>query len=90
MKPTFKINGQEFQFGDITLRTYYGLKEVLAKGETREAEFEIVQCMTGCPAELLKLEQYWKVKLRYLSTVLVLPKIGSKRPSKRPVCRNRE
>jgi hypothetical protein len=58
MKPTFKINGQEYAFQELTLRTYYALREVLAKGETKTSEFEVVQCMTGCPVSLLRQLPY--------------------------------
>ncbi len=58
MKPTFKINGQEYAFQELTLRTYYALREVLAKGETKTSEFEVVQCMTGCPVNLLRQLPY--------------------------------
>jgi hypothetical protein len=85
MKPTFKINGQEFQFGDITLRTYYGLKEVLAKGETREAEFEIVQCMTGCPAELLKQLKFTDWLLVWEEAILTLNSLTGDADAIRPI-----
>jgi hypothetical protein len=58
MKPTFKINGQEYAFQELTLRTYYALRDVLAKGETKTSEFEVVQCMTGCPVSLLRQLPY--------------------------------
>lgn len=54
MKPTFKINGESYFFQDVTLRTYYKLKEILAKGETKTSEFEVVECLTGCPVKTLK------------------------------------
>ena len=85
MKPTFKINGQEFQFGDITLRTYYGLKEVLAKGETREAEFEIVQCMTGCPAELLKQLKFTDWLMVWEEAILTLNSLTGDADAIRPI-----
>lgn len=58
MKPKFTINKQEFVFQDVTLRTYYRLREILAKGETKDGEFEVVECLTGCPPTLLKQLTY--------------------------------
>lgn len=58
MKPKFTINKQEFAFQDVTLRTYYRLREILAKGESKDAEFEVVQCLTNCPPNLLKQLTY--------------------------------
>ena len=58
MKPTFRINKQEFTFQDVTLRTYYRLREILAKGESKTAEFEVVECLTNCPPDLLKRLPY--------------------------------
>ena len=58
MKPTFKINGEEHSFKDVTLRTYYELREILQKEETKASEFEIVQCLTGCPVKTLKRLPY--------------------------------
>ena len=58
MKPTFKINKEEYSFKDVTLRTYYALREILAKQETKNSEFEIVECLTGCPIKSLKQLTY--------------------------------
>jgi hypothetical protein len=54
MKATFRINGEEYAFQDVTLRTYYQLREILAKEENKASEFEVVQCLTGCPVKTLK------------------------------------
>jgi hypothetical protein len=58
MKPTFKINKEEYSFKDVTLRTYYELRAILAKEETKTSEFEIVECLTGCPIKTLKQLTY--------------------------------
>ena len=58
MKPTFKINGESYFFQDLTLRTYYSLRAILAKGENKNCEFEVVQCLTGCEAKLLRQLPY--------------------------------
>ena len=58
MKPIFRINKQEFTFKDITLRTYYRLREILAKEETKASEFEVVECLTDCPVKMLKQLTY--------------------------------
>lgn len=54
MKPTFTINKECYSFKDVTLRTYYQLREILAKEESRTSEFEVVQCLTGCEIKSLK------------------------------------
>lgn len=54
MKATFRINKEEYTFQDVTLRTYYRLREILAKGESKTSEFEVVECLTNCPPDLLK------------------------------------
>lgn len=53
MKATFKIQEQNFFFEDITIRRYYELQAVLAT-EDKNKEFQIVEVLTGCPADLLK------------------------------------
>ena len=58
MKPTFTINKETYSFQDVTLRTYYKLKEILAKEETKVSEFEVVECLTNCPAKMLKQLPY--------------------------------
>jgi len=58
MKATFRINKEEYTFQDVTLRTYYELRAILVKGETKTSEFEVVQCMTGCPVKLLRQLPY--------------------------------
>lgn len=58
MKPTFRINKEEYNFRDVTLRTYYELRAILAKEETKTSEFEIVECLTGCPVKTLKQLPY--------------------------------
>ncbi len=62
MKPSFKINKKAYSFQDITIRTYYQLLEIL-KTEDKDKEFQVVQCLTGCPvAELKRLPfQDWMV-----------------------------
>jgi hypothetical protein len=54
MKPTFTINKEKFAFQDVTLRTYYRLKEILAQEASKASEFEVVECLTGCPVKTLK------------------------------------
>lgn len=85
MKPTFKINGQEFKFEDMTLRTYYALKAILAKGETREAEFEIVECLTGCPPELLKKLKFEDWLMVWEEALFLLGKLTGDADAIRPV-----
>ena len=58
MKATFRINKEEYSFRDVTLRTYYELRAILAKEETKASEFEIVECLTGCPIKSLKRLPY--------------------------------
>jgi hypothetical protein len=53
MKPTFKIQDQNYFFEDITIRRYYELQAVLAT-EDKSKEFQIVEVLTKCPVELLK------------------------------------
>jgi len=57
MKALFKINGTEYEFKDITLRTYYNIKEIL-QDPKKGSEFEIVSVMTGCPVSELKRLKY--------------------------------
>ena len=59
-KAAFKINGIEYVFQDITLRTYYTLKKILETPD-KGSEFKIVEVITGCPVgELKKLKfQDW-------------------------------
>lgn len=85
MKPTFKINGEQYQFEDITLRTYYALKDILAKGETRESEFEIVHCLTGCPADLLKQLKFTDWLMVWEETIHMLGKLTGDADAIRPV-----
>lgn len=54
MKATFSIKGKTYSFGEVSLRMYYEIRAILAKGEDREAEFDIVHSLTGCPPEDLK------------------------------------
>lgn len=63
MKPSFKINKKEYFFEELTLRKYYELKKILAS-EHKEAEFQIVECITKCPVEELK-------KLKFQDWLLV-------------------
>jgi len=53
MRPTFKIQDQNYFFEDITIRRYYELQAILAT-EDKNKEFQIVEVLTGCPVELLK------------------------------------
>lgn len=52
-KPSFKLNGKSYTFQDITIRKYYELMEIL-KTQDKDSEFEVVQCLTGCPISDLK------------------------------------
>jgi len=53
MEAKFKIGTEEFGFNEITLRQYYELLDILGK-EGKAAEFKVVECITGCPVNLLK------------------------------------
>ena len=53
MKPSFKIQEQNYTFEDITIRRYYGLQTILSS-EDKDKEFKIVETLTGCPVKLLK------------------------------------
>lgn len=57
MSAKFKIKGEEFGFRTITISDYYKLKEIL-KCEDKEAEFRIVETITGCPLKTLKTLPY--------------------------------
>jgi hypothetical protein len=69
MRPSFRINKESFEFKDISLKTYYELRDILKKEPTRNSEFEVVECLTGCPIKLLK-------KLPYPDWLLVWEEAG--------------
>ena len=69
-KPAFKIYGVEYSFKDVSLRDYYRIKEVLQKPDTREAEFEIAEAMTGCPVDQLR-------KLKFPDWLLIWEEIAA-------------
>lgn len=48
----FKIAGNTYEFKEITLKTYYELQELLAH-QTKDSEYKIVECLTGCPVDML-------------------------------------
>ena len=53
---SFTIGKSKYKFKQLTLKAYYELQDILKKLEDKEAEFKVVQCLTGCPiAELKKL-----------------------------------
>jgi len=85
MKPTFTINGEKYTFQDVTLRTYYSLREILAKGETKTSEFEVVQCMTGCPVKLLRQLPYADWLMVWEEASLQIGKLTGDTNSVRPI-----
>jgi hypothetical protein len=69
MRPSFTISKERYEFKDISLQTYYELREILKKEPTRATEFEVVECLTSCPAKMLK-------KLAYADWLLVWEETG--------------
>lgn len=62
-KPSFKIGLNKYEFKEISLRTYYKLQDVLAN-PVDGAEYQIVECLTGCPAATL-------LRLKYTDWLMV-------------------
>jgi hypothetical protein len=60
---SFKINGTEYFFGEITLRKFYVLQELI-RLESPDSEFKVAELVTGAPVEMLK-------KLKYQDWVLI-------------------
>ena len=58
MKPSFKINGTDYTFREVSLRDYYKIREILQNPDIKAAEFEIAETMTGCPQDQLKRLKY--------------------------------
>ena len=56
-KPTFKIKGKQYEFKEISLRTYYTLQDLLISPE-KGVEHKIVECLTTCPVETLMQLKY--------------------------------
>jgi hypothetical protein len=85
MKPTFKINGEQYSFQDVTLRTYYTLREILSKEDSKASEFEIVECLTGCPVKELKQLPYGNWLMVWEEANLQIGKLSGDADSIRPV-----
>lgn len=62
-RPTFKVKGNTYEFKEISLKTYYKLQDLLAN-QDKDSEYNIVECLTGCPAETL-------LKLKYTDWLMV-------------------
>jgi len=58
IESSFTIGETEYRFHKLTLRAYYELQEILKSLEDKEAEFRVVQCLTGCPISELKKITY--------------------------------
>ena len=69
MKPSFKIQEQNFTFEDITIRRYYELQTILS-AEDKDKEFKIVGTLTGCPINLLKKLKFQDWLLIWEETLL--------------------
>lgn len=85
MKASFKINGKKWYFGEITLRMYYEVRDILAKGEEKEAEFDIVHSLTGCPPEELKKLKYQDWLLVWTEAQYHLTALATKTDSIKPI-----
>jgi hypothetical protein len=85
MKATFTINKEVYSFQDVTLRTYYRLREILAKGENKTSEFEVVECLTGCPTKTLKQLPYTDWLLVWEEANLQIGKLTGDTDAIRPI-----
>jgi hypothetical protein len=56
-KAVFKIKGKEYEFKEISLRTYYSLQDLLISPE-KGVEYKIVECLTTCPVDILMQLKY--------------------------------
>lgn len=54
MKPSFKINGTEYSFKEVTLKDYNKIRTILQNPDQKSSEFEITEIITGCPVDQLK------------------------------------
>lgn len=58
IESSFTIGETEYKFHKLTLRAYYELQDILKSLDDKEAEFRVVQCLTGCPVSELKKITY--------------------------------
>jgi len=88
-KPSFKIKDQTYTFEDITLRNYYELQEILVE-QKEGSEFEIVQCLTGCPKEQLTKLRYQDWLIIWEETILLINELSGKTDAIKPTMEFRD
>jgi hypothetical protein len=82
-KPSFKIKDKVYTFEDITLRNYYKLMDILAE-QKENSEFEVVECLTGCPKEDLTKLKYQDWLVLWEETVVLINELSGKTDSIKP------
>jgi hypothetical protein len=68
----FTIGKTKYQFKELTLRSYYSLQKILNQLNDKEAEFKVVECLTGCPIEQLKKLTYTNWLIIWEETQLII------------------
>ena len=72
IESSFTIGETEYRFHQLTLKAYYELQEILKNVEDKEAEFRVVQCITGCPVSELKKITYSNWLLIWQETATII------------------
>jgi hypothetical protein len=68
----FTIGKNKYQFKELTLRSYYSLQKILNQVNDKEAEFKVVECLTGCPIPELKKLAYTNWLIIWEETQLII------------------
>ena len=83
-KATFKIKGVEYEFKDITLKSYYELQNILINPE-KGSEYKIVSLITDCPVEQLLQLKYKDWLMIWEETQIQVTKIKGNTQSINPI-----
>lgn len=86
MQPKFTIKGEDYFFGDLTIRTYYELKAILTREELdKETEFDIVSALTKCPKDILRKVKFADWALLWEEANLTIQSLGRSTENIRPI-----
>lgn len=83
--PSFTIGKTTYKFQEVTMRIYYRLQEILKTIDDKDAEFKVVECLTGCPVSELKKLTYTNWLIIWEETQFLINSLAGTTEEIRPI-----
>lgn len=83
--PSFTIGKTKYKFQEVTVKTYYKLQEILKTINDKNAEFKVVECLTGCPQSELKKLTYTNWLIIWEETQFLINSLAGGTEEIRPI-----